>query len=518
MEKMELSKKKIYMDRMKYKAGTQIALEDDRNLQDSKPDIARILGQMGYIRLEELKPAADHVTMKGKLYYKVLYQSDEGLEICFVEGNIPFEEQVHMDGLSPEELVQARWELEDMTIGMINSRKLSIQAVACFELFVEELYEEQVSVGLPELPQDFGIECQKKTLDMAGITVLKKDIFRIREEMELPQSCPNINSLTWEDIEISELEFKAVEEKIFVKGELKAFFLYEPQGEDRGTQVFSTTIPISGAIDCQGCKEDLIADIRYQISQQDVGVQEDFDGERRIISLEMVLDLYMKLYQEEKTEILDDCYGLQKEVRLQKKEVEYRTMLVKCGGKSRLSEEISAEGVPGSAKLLHYQATVQKEGEQQTEKGIEVLGAVEADFLLRDESDNRFYRLHAGIPFKYLLEMPEIGVSDICSLKTTLENLTAVNAGDMWEVKGVLSFEMSGFRRAKEDMIQEIELTEPDASKYKKMPGMVGYVVKSGDTLWGIGKRYMVSLENLKEMNHLSGKDIRPGDKILIVK
>lgn len=52
MEKMELDKKTIYTDQMKYKAGTQIALEDDRNLQDNKPDIARILGQMGYIRLE----------------------------------------------------------------------------------------------------------------------------------------------------------------------------------------------------------------------------------------------------------------------------------------------------------------------------------------------------------------------------------------------------------------------------------------------------------------------------------
>ena len=44
MGKMELEKRKIYMDRMKYRAGTQIALEDDRNLQDNKPDIARILG------------------------------------------------------------------------------------------------------------------------------------------------------------------------------------------------------------------------------------------------------------------------------------------------------------------------------------------------------------------------------------------------------------------------------------------------------------------------------------------
>lgn len=514
---MELEKRKIYMDRMKYKAGTQIALEDDRNLQDSKPDISRILGQKGYIRLEELKPAADHVTMRGKLYYKVLYQSDEGQEICSVEGNIPFEEQVHMDGLGTEEMVQARWELDDMTIGMINSRKLSIQAVACFELFVEELYEEQMPVNLVELPRETGIECRKKTLDMAGIAVLKKDIFRIREEMELPQSCPNIGSLIWEDMEMSELEFRTVEEKIFIKGEIRAFFLYAPQSEEGGVQVFGTTVPISGSVDCQGCSEDLIADIRSQISQQDIEVQEDFDGERRVISLEMVLDLYIKLYREEKTEILTDCYGLLKEVKLQRQETGYRTMLTKCTGKYRLSEEISAEGVPASAKLLHYQAAVQKEGQRQTEEGVEILGAVEADFLLQDESDGKFYRLHAGIPFKYLLETSD-AAADFSNVKICLENLTAAGAGTVWEVKGILSFEMAAFHRAKEDVIQTVELCEPDAEKYRKTPGMIGYVVKAGDSLWDIGKRYMVSLESLKEMNHLTRDEIHAGDKMLIIR
>ena len=413
---MELEKRKIYMDRMKYKAGTQIALEDDRNLQDNKPDIARVLGQKGYIRLEELKPAADHVTMRGKLHYRVLYQSDEDQEICSVDGSIPFEEQVHMDGIGAEELVQARWELEDMTIGMINSRKLSIQAVACFELFAEELYEEEVPVSLPEMPRETGVECRKQTLDTAGITVLKKDIFRVREEMELPQSCPNISSLIWEDVELSALEFRAVEEKILVKGEVKAFFLYVPQSEEAGAQVFSTTIPVSGAVDCQGCMEDLITDIRYQVSQQEVEIQEDFDGERRVLSLEMVLDLYIKMYREEKIEILADCYGLQKEVRLERQETEYRTKMVRCAGKYRLAEEVPAEGVPAGAKLIHYQASVQREGQTQTDEGVEILGAVEADFLLQDETDKKFYRLHAGIPFKYLLETSGITAADFGNL------------------------------------------------------------------------------------------------------
>ena len=86
------------------------------------------------------------------------------------------------------------------------------------------------------------------------------------------------------------------------------------------------------------------------------------------------------------------------------------------------------------------------------------------------------------------------------------------------DLKGILSFEMAAFHRGKENMIREIELCEPDAEKYRKTPGMVGYVVKSGDSLWDIGKKYMVSLESLKEMNHLTRDEIHAGDKMLIIR
>ena len=123
----------------------------------------------------------------------------------------------------------------------------------------------------------------------------------------------------------------------------------------------------------------------------------------------------------------------------------------------------------------------------------------------------------AGIPFKYLLETSG-GTADFGNLKICLENLTVAAAGDVWEVKGILSFEVAVFQRGKEEMIREIELCEPDAEKYKRTPGMVGYVVKSGDSLWDIGKRYMVSLDNLKEMNHLTKDEVCAGEKILIIR
>ena len=77
---MELVKKNIHMDRIKCKASTQITLEDDCNVPDSKPDVERLILDKGEIRVEEMKASQDHVCVRGKLCFKILYRTQEDRE------------------------------------------------------------------------------------------------------------------------------------------------------------------------------------------------------------------------------------------------------------------------------------------------------------------------------------------------------------------------------------------------------------------------------------------------------
>ena len=47
---------------------------------------------------------------------------------------------------------------------------------------------------------------------------------------------------------------------------------------------------------------------------------------------------------------------------------------------------------------------------------------------------------------------------------------------------------------------------------------MVIYSAGPNDTLWDIGKRYYVTISQLKEVNELVTEEISAGDKILVVK
>ena len=68
------------------------------------------------------------------------------------------------------------------------------------------------------------------------------------------------------------------------------------------------------------------------------------------------------------------------------------------------------------------------------------------------------------------------------------------------------------------ELIQEINAQPLDTEKMSRLPGMVVYVVKDGDSLWNIGKKYYVTVDTLRSLNELEGDTLVPGQKLLVVK
>ena len=47
---------------------------------------------------------------------------------------------------------------------------------------------------------------------------------------------------------------------------------------------------------------------------------------------------------------------------------------------------------------------------------------------------------------------------------------------------------------------------------------MVGYMVKQGDTLWNIAKKFHTTVDSIMKLNELESDQIMPGDKLLLLK
>ena len=521
---MELLKKNIHMDRVRADAVSQITLEDDVNIPESKPDVSTLNFDKGTVVIDEVKPGTDHVNVRGRLLFCVLYHtSEEGSSLVTLEGKIPFEEKINMQDTSNTDTVTVDCDVEDLSISIINSRKLSVQSVITLNAAVEELYDEEAPIGVHG---EETVEYRRAPMNLAQIAIFKNDIFRIKEEISLPSNYPNIFQILWNTVSLSDVEFKVMEGKISLQGDVHVFVLYEGEGEDHPVRAFENTMPFSGLLDCYGSREGMIPDIRYHLSlqdhgQQDISIRPDFDGEERNIGLELVLEIAMKLYEEEKVEVVTDIYGVTKEVETTVRPASLRRLLAKVNGKTKVTDHIRIKsGSAGILQLLHSEGSVSLEDQEVTENGIQLSGSLQVKVLyITGDDESPYANVQAQIPFQYTLEVADISPEDMSRVHAGLEQLQVTMLdGEEMDVKAILAFSTTVFKKVPVELIEDVQVSELDTAKLGSLPGMAIYMVRPGDNLWNIGRKYYVPVNTLRELNNLAGDELKPGQKLLIVK
>ena len=514
---MELIKRNIHMDRIRTQAVMQFTLEDDVNIPENKPDVSALNLEKGEVIIDEIKPSADSVTVRGRLAYAVLYHTVEaGSSLVVLEGKIPFEEKVNLQGATSADTVIVNGEVEDLTVGMINSRKLNIQALLTMTAKVEEIYDEEAPVALQG---DEKVEYRRQPMEIAQITICKNDIFRLKEEVALPSNYPNIFQILWNTLALRDVEFKVMEEKLAVTGDVHLFILYEGEGEEHPIRSFETTIPFSGILECHGCREGMLPDIQYRLGQQELSVRPDFDGEERTIGIELVMDIGIRIYEEERLEIISDIYGVSKEIQAVTHRASLRRLLSKVTGKTKVTDRIHVSG--GTVmQLMHSEGSVALEQQSTVENGIMVQGSLQVKVMyITGEDEAPYGCTQAQIPYQYTLEVPGIQPEDMGDIRAEVEQLQVTMLdGEEMDVKAVLCFSTMVFQSMPVEFISDINVAELDSSKMSSLPGMVVYMVKAGDNLWNIGKKYYVPVDNLRSLNGLESDELKAGQKLLIVK
>ncbi len=515
---MNIVRNNIHMDRVKCRAVSQMSLEDDINLPEISPDLSKIIFKEGNVIVSDVKVWKDHAQVKGILEVFLLYLTeDDDEKLARIEGKIPFDETIYVEEAQPGDVMDVNWKIEDLSISVINSRKLSARSVVTLCLQSDILYDEEAACDLEDADH---IEYHLQQMELARLAICKRDIYRVKQELELPSHMPNIFRLIWQSVKIASLDFKPLDDKIGLSGELSVFLLYESTQENDNLQYYETSLPFSGTIDCQGSREMMIPDIRYCISGRDFEVRPDFDGEERGFAMELVLDLSIKMYEEENISILSDVYGTQKDVDAEVKNGTFRRILVRNNGICRMNEKIPVGGNVQILQLIHSEGEVYVEECTQVTDGIQIEGVIVMKCLYVTSDDKIPYSsLEENIPFSYVLEAKGTKEDVLPGIKVSLEQLF-VSMLDANELEVKIALDITGilFEEFEKQLVTDIHISEPDKLQRRKQPGIVVHMVSSGDTLWQIGKKYCMPVNKIKEMNGLTGDEIRPGDKLLLVK
>lgn len=514
---MELVKKNIHMEQRITWASVQISLEDDQNISDQKPDAYKIICKDSCVKVEETKPVEEAVWVKGTLLYKVLYLTDEKeRQLCSLEGTIPFEEKIYTKKNVSGESLRVLIRVEDLSIRLINSRKMNIRSVLDVTITQDLLCDEEVVTDVEE-PQT--CEILKKSMDVTTIVLDTRDIYRIKEEWEIPDGMPNIYSLIWNEIRIEGLNFVAMDGKIAISGEISAFFLYDGEEEATKTRCFEIHRPFSGILDIPECRENMQLRMEHEMICPNVEVKQDYDGEERLIDLDVELKLYIKLYQNVTFDVVADAYGIREKMNPVMKKTHCEKIIRKECSKIKISdmwENVQEDGP--DPEIMHVNVYFLEEETTAKTNEVELSGVIRADILCSVEDENEQYRcISMDIPYTHTIGISGVTEADPVCCVIGMEQAGAVIQGDAIEVRAILTYQLLVYQSVEDTLLADMEKAENE-TECEVLPVMSVYFAKENENIWEVGKKYRVALADVRNLNDLSGDIMQEGQKILIAK
>lgn len=515
---LELEKQNLRRNRLKSQTGTQVTLDDDFIVPDTMSDMAEVILDSGIIQLEPVKVQRERITVRGKLDFHVLYRKEEG-GLQALGGSIPFEEAINVPDLDEKDYVSVSWQLEDLNTEMIHSRKLGIKAIVTLEAKAESLYDTEAAVDVRGADDEIHLQVRRERIPAAAIALRRKDTYRLKQDITLPGSKPVIERMLWTEMKLAGCQAKPLDGQIHLEGTLMVFALYEG-GESGMVQWVEESIPFSGEVEMQGATADMIPVIGLKLIHRDLEEKPDYDGEMRELSVDAVIELDVRLYEEQELELLQDLYATNREIVLDTGEAVFDRILIRNFGKCRVAEKVEMETDPRVLQICHSSGSVKLDGMEVRENALAVDGVLEVKLLyLTDEDARPVQAATRLVPFHYEAETPGITEDSIWYLEPGLEQLTAVMAGGgQAELRGVITLDLFVLQPETRQIILQAQVHPVDTEKMKAMPGIVGYLVQPGDSLWDVAKRFHTTEKSILEANELTGDAIKAGDCLILVK
>lgn len=516
---MELRKVTIHRRQEKVSAVSQITLDDDYNVPDYRPDIVKVLKERGELRFDEVKAGNGAAWVKGSLVFRILYRCEQGEgKISCLRGEIPFQEKVNVEGLQEYEKVWVGGEIEDITIGVIHSRKLNVRAVVALRVSVSEEVDENLTASMEDTE-----EYEQKTDTWETLTLIASahDVCRQKNEIVLPSSKPNVREILWRSIELRNVECGIRERQATVSGEVLVSVLYSEEEESSRLQWYETTVPLACGVDCDAKSEGGIYKINMKPSQLELDVKPDYDGEERILVLELALDMDICVWQEQQLELLGDIYSLKKNVIPVRKERVTEKLLVKNYAKCRITEQMELpESQERVLQICACEGRVNLEKKERVENGILAEGTVTVELLYITTDDNMPVGTVKEIyPFSQLIEVPGMENPITMELDCGIEQLSAVMLDqEHIEIKAVIHLDLLAFLRQNISNIEELTEEPLDMEQLQNSPGLVGYIAGTGADLWNIAKENHTTIRDIVATNQWKDAVPAPGETILIVK
>lgn len=518
---MEILKKGITIDKKIGRETSQVLVEGDIIVPDTKPDIDMVLEANGSAYIDSKDIVNDRVTFKGNLDINVLFiAKGENKPIYNMQSTYPINDFINIEGIDKNMTVFTTCNITNLDYKIINDRKVSFRAIldVTSEVLAKESIEAVTTIdGLDEK------QMKVTNINVNKVACTKFDRFNIKDDIEISSGRPNIKEILDINFNIINKDIRTQLEKINISGDIRACILYKSDEEDSIITYFEQDIPFNGVIEVEGATDDMIGDVYLDIQEKNVQILEDVDGEPRLIGVDIYVGCNIKVSYEDEMNILEDAYALDKKINIEKNMQSYPMLVCKNKNQASIKEVLKLdEECPPILQVLKVSGKPILDNIEILQDKIVAEGIVECKILYITNNDE--YPMHCFttiMPYSQAIDAkganPKVAKVDINSY---IEHIGVNMMSDKdVEVRCAINFDTCVIKEKEISFIIDVVFEEVDEQFLNSISSMIIYVVQEKDTLWCLAKKFNTTVDDIVSLNDIENPDlIYPGQKLLVLK
>ena len=506
---INIDKQKIVVNKNVIKGATTAWIEQDLLVPDVKPDVVKIIRVDSNVYITESEVMDGSIRTSGQITYYVIYISSDG-DIRGMNMVYPFVKVIEDKEITKGMRLRIKPTVRNIIYSLPNERKISIKTEVIFKYKLSEIGEVEI---LNRIEDCDSLECKMSKDSFFNIMESKSDTFEVREDIMISEGLPGISEILRVSNEIINTEYKVSYNKILVKGEIKVNIIYTSLIDPKEIYNYETNVPFTGMIEFYNISDMSKFDIQYLLKNFELTLDPSSDTKKMLnVSADVYVDVMM--YEEKDVEYIEDFYSMDENL-------EYDTNgITIIKNKENMQKTVTLNDnigvVPDMARLLDYTMDISNlttkisGGNAYINGNIKVNVMYETGENRKIESKTFDMLLDTSIPLNKDIDEKYVSVNI-----EVMRGVVKINGNNI-EANIELLIKVDVDNVETINQIDNIQEEKMDPSLFDSMNI---YIVKKGDNLWNIAKKYKTSVAKIANINNLSDENkLDIGQKLLVIR
>lgn len=488
-------------------------IEQDIIVPDTKPDAVKIVSVFVTPYISDFEVYNDKIKIEGKINYFVIYKvADERFSTRGLYVSYPYTQIINVQGIKKDMNIMIEPVIKNIIHSLPNERKISVKTEVIFKVIAKT----NNSVNLvKKFGDEDKIECKMCRKNFNNMICFKRSIIASKEDIVLPNEAEDLYEILKVEANIINTEYKESYNKIMTKGDIEVKILYLAENKDNMIKSVKVTVPFSAMIELDNINDKSKYDINYIIKDFDIRINNEITS-TKTITVEYQIEACITMYEEDEVEYVEDFYSQVYDLNYDRTSFNVVTSSNKIVKSIDLKENIS-NILPSNSRLVDYSFDPSYINYEVVSNIIKLSGNAKVNLLYINLDNLELESKVVDILLNENVNLDNISQNSKVSADIRDININVLQNGIDVEIKA--SFKLIAIIENVSN-INVIENLEENDMELVNLDSMNIYIVRDGDTLWSIAKKYKTSVDKILQTNNdiVDENIIDVGQKIFIIR